>query len=59
LVDDFCRHANLFCNAEHLGSGLPPGSVGEAVTVAEAAAIGRVTWRDVASVPGDVEEVRW
>ena len=58
LVDDFCRHTNLFCNAEHLATVVPPDAAGRVVTVAEVATIGRSTWRDVANVHQPVEEGR-
>ncbi len=50
LVDDFCRRANLYCSALHLESEVPPGSPGQAVTVTEAASIGRTTWQDVSAI---------
>ena len=51
LVNDFCRHANLYCNPEHLQRAVPPGTNGRSVDVTEAATIGRTTWSDVSSVP--------
>jgi hypothetical protein len=48
LVEDFCRHANLYCSRDHLTAVVPPDRIGQAVDVAEAAAIGRLSWRDVA-----------
>ena len=56
LVDDFCRHTNLFCNAEHLSSVVPSNAAGRAITVTEAATIGRSTWRDIADILGHPEE---
>jgi len=50
LVDDFCRHTNLYCDAEHLATIVPAGTPGQAVTVADAAALGRDTWRDVSTI---------
>jgi hypothetical protein len=50
LVEDFCRHANLYCTAEHAASTVATGTPGWAVTVTDAAAIGRVDWADVAEV---------
>jgi hypothetical protein len=50
LVDDFCRHANLYCTADHVASKVAPGTPGWAVTVADAAGIGRVEWADVSAV---------
>lgn len=47
LVEDFCRHANLFCTAEHMSARLPQ-LAGRSVTVTEAASIGRTVWRNVA-----------
>lgn len=47
LVEDFCRHANLFCNDTHL-TATSPGPDGRAVDVSVAAAIGRTMWDDVA-----------
>ena len=49
LVEDFCRHANLYCSRDHLTAVVPPDRPGQAVDVAEAAAIGRLIWRDVAA----------
>ena len=43
LVEDFCRHANLYCSRDHLTAVVPPDRPGRAVDVAEAAAIGRIT----------------
>jgi hypothetical protein len=53
LVEDFCRHANLYCSTEHLASVVVAGTAGRAVTVAGAAAIGRTMWRDVSTVLRD------
>ena len=50
LVEEFCRHTNLYCNHAHLASVVPPDQPGRAIDVTEAAAIGRTTWRDVAEV---------
>jgi Alkylmercury lyase len=50
LVDDFCRHANLYCNGDHLASVVSKGSAGRAIDVRTAGAIGRATWRDVATL---------
>jgi Alkylmercury lyase len=50
LVEDFCRHANLYCTADHVASKVAPGTPGWAATVADAAGIGRVDWADVAPV---------
>jgi alkylmercury lyase len=50
LVEDFCRHANLYCTADHVASKIAPGTPGWAVTVTEAAGIGRVEWADVSDV---------
>lgn len=56
LVDDFCRHANLYCGAEHLASVVPTSQAGRAIEVAEAASIGRSTWRDVAAAMQAIDE---
>jgi len=48
LVEDFCRHANLYCGADHLEAAAP-ASPGRMITVAEAADLGRTTWSDVAT----------
>jgi hypothetical protein len=48
LVDDYCRHANLYCNHDHL-TAAQLGEHGQVLTVTDAAAIGRVTWDDVAT----------
>jgi alkylmercury lyase len=50
LVEDFCRHANLYCTADHAASSVATGTPGWAVTVTDAAGIGRVDWADVAQV---------
>lgn len=47
LVDDFCAHANLYCDNEHLDARPRPD--GHVATVTDAAAIGRATWQDVAA----------
>jgi alkylmercury lyase len=47
LVEDFCRHANLYCTADHVASEVAPGTPGWAVTVTHAAGIGRAEWADV------------
>jgi len=49
LVEDFCQHANLYCNADHLAAAVPSGSRGQAMSVAQAASIGRAVWRDAAA----------
>jgi Alkylmercury lyase len=49
VVRDFCPHANLYCDADHLAASVPHGSPGRAVTLADAAALGRVAWHDVAT----------
>lgn len=54
LVKDFCRHTNLYCNRQHLSSVVPVEQPGRAITVAEAAGIGRVTWADVAAASQDL-----
>ncbi len=56
LVEDFCRHANLYCSRDHLMAVVPPDRPGRAVDVAEAAAIGRINWRDVAAARQLLEE---
>jgi hypothetical protein len=50
LVEDFCTHANLYCNDDHLASTVPSASAGRSVTVAEVTAIGRQTWADASKV---------
>ena len=48
LVEDFCRHANLYCSPEHLRAMVSDPSSGRPVSVADAAVvIGRTTWHDV------------
>ena len=47
VLDDLCAHANLYCNDEHLTAG-QARPTGNSLTIAEAAAIGRVTWQDAA-----------
>ncbi|MGH9259341.1 MAG: hypothetical protein ACRD08_05480, partial [Acidimicrobiales bacterium] len=58
LVEDFCRHANLYCNPEHLQAALPAGATGRTVTIADAAAIGRTSWHDVAMILQTEEKQR-
>jgi hypothetical protein len=48
LVEDFCYHANLYCDHDHLSWAVAGQSAGRAIGVAEVAAIGRQTWSDVA-----------
>jgi alkylmercury lyase len=55
LVDDFCRHANLYCDDDHLTTARL-GEHGRVLTVTDAAATGRLTWHDVASGATAVEE---
>ena len=47
MVEDFCKHTDLFCTREHLDMTVQhaPGRV---TTVADTAAIGRATWADAA-----------
>ncbi|MGH9112328.1 MAG: organomercurial lyase [Acidimicrobiales bacterium] len=50
VIDDFCTHANLYCNPHHLdtwhhSAGRPPG---RPVTLAEIPALARNDWADVA-----------
>lgn len=49
LVEDFCNHANLYCDRDHLDMTvwLAPG---RAITVADTAENGRHTWGDAAAV---------
>ena len=49
LVEDFCAHTNLYCDAEHLAAIVPAAALGRAVTIGEAVTIGRSTWSDVAT----------
>jgi hypothetical protein len=58
LIDDFCRHANLYCSPGHLGSVVPASQPGQAVDVAAAAAIGRTSWREVAELTQHLTEER-
>jgi alkylmercury lyase len=51
VIDEFCRHADLFCDAAHLDQHVG-GRYGRSVTVAEAAQLGRRVWRDVAAILG-------
>ena len=50
LMDEFCRHANLYCDRDHLLDTIDTigtdGS-GDILSVADAAELGRRTWRDV------------
>jgi len=56
MVEDFCRHANLYCSDEHLAEGRWLGQ-GGAVTVAEAAAMGREAWRAAAAALRDLDDL--
>ena len=56
LVADFCRHANLYCNPEHLAAVVSSDQPGRSVDVGEAASIGRHTWRDVAAIGHELIE---
>lgn len=58
LVADFCRRANLYCDAGHLGAVVRTGTPGTSATVTEAAALGRVTWDDVTGVLYESKEER-
>jgi alkylmercury lyase len=51
LVEDFCEHANLYCDSDHLTASIPAGTSGEVLTLAQAADLGRRTWSDVAPDP--------
>jgi hypothetical protein len=62
VLDDICAHANLYCNAHHVADHTPPA--GRALTIPQAAAVGRTTWHDASdgtsrwqsaddAVPGD------
>ena len=48
LVEDFCDHANLYCDHDHLSYAVAGLSAGRVIGVADVAAIGRLTWSDVA-----------
>jgi alkylmercury lyase len=50
LMVDFCARADLYCNREHLDR-VRAGDDGQALTLTEAAALGRQTWADVAPDP--------
>lgn len=45
LREDFCQHANLFCSLEHLEQH--HGNRARAITLEEAASLGRAMWADV------------
>ena len=47
LVEDFCSHANLYCDREHLRATADADRPGTILSVVEAAELGRRTWRDV------------
>ena len=49
LVEDFCNHANLYCDRDHLETAVQR-TPGQPITVADAAEIGRHTWGDAAAV---------
>lgn len=49
VIDEFCRHADLFCDSAHLDQHVG-GRDGRSVTVGEAAQLGRQVWRDVGAV---------
>jgi hypothetical protein len=56
VVDDFCAHANLYCDRQHLTSAVSRDRPGRVLTVAEIVDIGRQTWNDVAAVVAAEEE---
>ena len=47
LVDEFCSAANLFCDERHLEARHGAGAAGRAVTLVEAAELGRRLWGDL------------
>jgi hypothetical protein len=47
LVDDFCRHANLYCTDEHLRAAVTAGTPGQVLTVGECAELGRAVGSDL------------
>ena len=49
LVDDFCAHANLYCDIAHLRATTQQRP-GRTVTVADVLIMGRRSWADVAAV---------
>jgi hypothetical protein len=57
LIDDFCSRSNLFCNAEHLAGWRGIDDSGNAISLDEAASLGRHTWADVADVEGIWKEL--
>lgn len=54
LIADFCSQSNIFCSADHLGAWLTGRRCdGQALSVGDAADLGRRTWADVAHIaPG-------
>jgi alkylmercury lyase len=49
LLAEFCASADLFCNSHHLHDRIHSGRVpGRVCDLADAAALGRTTWADVA-----------
>jgi alkylmercury lyase len=53
LMSDFCARADLYCSREHLEQRIDlDAGRGRVVDVHEGAALGRVSWADVANVDG-------
>lgn len=53
LMSDFCSQADLYCSREHLEQRIDVvARLGRVVDVHEGAALGRVSWADVADVDG-------
>ena len=53
LMSDFCAQADLYCSREHLEQRIDiEARLGRVVDVHEGAALGRVSWADVADVDG-------
>lgn len=51
LMNDFCAGADLYCSTDHLRQRIDvDGSHGRVTSLAEAVALGRETWSDVARV---------
>ena len=50
LMAEFCASADLYCDRDHLADVVGAERAGEIVSLAEASALGRETWADVADI---------
>lgn len=49
VLNDLCAHANLYCNEQHLTTNHTRPANGTTLTAANAAQLGRATWKDAAT----------